>query len=94
MDWSVPHPLVAAAAAILREEGASEVYVFGSFARGDTHPESDLDLAVLGLASERVLRAMARVRRATGRAADVVQIEREPVFIQFLRSTRELRRVA
>jgi uncharacterized protein len=33
-------------AAILREHGVIEASVFGSFARGDAQPESDLDLLV------------------------------------------------
>lgn len=86
--------LLARAAAILCEEGATEVYVFGSFARGDSRPESDLDLAVVGLASGRVITAMSRLLRETGHMPDLIQIEREPVFVRYLKSVGELRRVA
>lgn len=82
------------AAAILREEGASEVYVFGSFARGSAGPDSDLDLAVIGLPPARVLRAMGRLLSEVGRLSDLVRGEQEPVFMNYLRSTGELRRVA
>jgi predicted nucleotidyltransferase len=88
------HPLLAKAAAILRDEGALEVYAFGSFARGDAGPHSDIDLAVVGLAPERIIPAMGRVRVQTGRSADIIQIELEPVFVRYLKSTGELRRVA
>jgi predicted nucleotidyltransferase len=87
-------PLVAKAAAILREEGATEVYVFGSWARGTARPDSDLDLAVSGLPPERYFKAAARVSAETGRMADILEIEREPTFVAFLRSRGELRRVA
>jgi predicted nucleotidyltransferase len=88
------HPLLAKAAAILLEEGAAEVYAFGSFARDDAGPDSDIDLVVTGLATERIIPAMGRVRVETGRSADIIQIEQEPVFVRYLRSTGELRRVA
>src|SRR5437660_10662654 len=89
----IPH-ILAKAAAILREEGATEVYVFGSFSRGDIRPESDIDFAVAGLASDRVIPAMGRVRELTDRMVDIIQMEREQVFIRYLQSTGELRRVA
>jgi predicted nucleotidyltransferase len=92
---SLPIPeVLAKAAAILRDEGATEVYVFGSFARGDVRPDSDLDLAVAGLASARIIPAMGRLWDACGRMTDIIQIEREPVFVRYLRSTGEWRRVA
>jgi hypothetical protein len=37
---------------------------------------------------------MGRVRVETGRSADIVQIEQDPVFVRYLRSTGELRHVA
>ncbi len=93
-DISDIHPLLAKAAAILRDEGAVEVYAFGSFARGDAGPGSDIDLAVAGLATERIIPAMGRVRVETGRSVDIIQVEQDPVFVRYLRSTGELRRVA
>ena len=86
--------LLASVGAILREEGAAEVYVFGSFARGDVRPDSDIDLAVVGLASDRIIPAMGRVREVTGRMADILQVEGQHAFVRYLRSTGELRRVA
>jgi predicted nucleotidyltransferase len=86
--------LLARAAAILREEGASEVYVFGSLARGEGGRDSDLDFAVSGLPEERVLRAMGRLLSETGRMSDLIRVEREPDFVRYLQSTGELRRVA
>lgn len=86
--------LIATAAAILREEGASEVYVFGSMARGDARAGSDLDIAVSGLSSDRIIRALMRLHSETGRMADLVQMERDAAFVDYLRSKGELRRVA
>ena len=46
------------AAAVLREMGAREVYLFGSAARGKLRPGSDVDLAVSGLPRGLFFRAM------------------------------------
>lgn len=86
--------LLAKAAAILREEGASDVYVFGSFSRGSAVSGSDLDLAVLGLPEDRVMMALGRLLSELGQMADLVRVEREPAFVGYLRSKGELRRVA
>ena len=94
MVTSATDALLAKAAAILREEGASEVYVFGSFARGCAGPDSDLDFAVVGLPEGKLLHAMGRLLAEVGRLSDLVRMEREPAFVRYLKSTGELRRVA
>jgi predicted nucleotidyltransferase len=86
--------LVARAAEILREEGASEVYVFGSVARAAAKQDSDLDLAVAGLPADRMVRAISRLVSETGKLVDLVQVEREPALVRYLQSKGELRRVA
>lgn len=89
----LPDP-VARAAAILREEGAREVYVFGSRARGAGRPDSDLDLATSGLPAERFISAMSRVVKETRCAVDLIDVDRDQVFVNYLRSKGEFRRVA
>ena len=55
------------------------IYVYGSFARGEEWPDSDLDLAVL-LPPERdipdLLQAIAAVSRRVGRDVDLVNLRR------------------
>lgn len=95
MEPAFPHAdLIARAAAILREEGATEVYIFGSFARGEARPGSDIDLAVTGLRKGGVISAMSKLIRELGIMSDLIQIEREPVFVRYLKSIGEMRRVA
>ncbi|CAN5535104.1 hypothetical protein BH20VER1_BH20VER1_32210 [soil metagenome] len=65
------------AAAFLREQGASRVWLFGSLARGrpqDWH--SDLDLAVEGLPPERYLGALGELLMRLPLSLDLVEIER------------------
>jgi predicted nucleotidyltransferase len=55
------------------------IYVFGSFARGEEWPDSDLDLAVLlppARGIENLLDVMSRVSAAVHREADIVDLRR------------------
>lgn len=82
------------AADILRSFGAKEVYVFGSAAHGEADDRSDVDLAVVGLTSAVFLKAWARaVRSLPGREMDLVDLDRDEPFAQFLREHGELKRV-
>lgn len=81
------------AAAALREEGATEVFVFGSVADGRDGPESDLDLAVAGLPPRRFFRALTRASAAAGRPLDLVDLDEDNALTRFLRTSGELRRV-
>jgi predicted nucleotidyltransferase len=94
MDGAEVETLIRRAAAALVAEGAREVYVFGSFARGQPRLDSDLDLAVAGLPADRLFRAMERASEQAGRDVDIIRIEREGPLIRFLARKGELRRVA
>jgi len=82
------------AAAILKEAGAAEVYLFGSCAQGKARSDSDLDLAVRGLAPERFFRAMGQVSLAVSRPIDLIDLDEKNVFTDYLRRKGQLRRVA
>jgi predicted nucleotidyltransferase len=56
------------------------VWLFGSFARGEARPDSDIDLAILcdpPLQFDRVI-LMERLARATGREVDVIDLSTAP----------------
>jgi predicted nucleotidyltransferase len=62
------------------------LYVYGSFARGDEHGSSDLDLAILqppNLAVTDKLTLMADVSRATGVHVDLVDLRRTNLDLVF-----------
>ena len=82
------------AARILKEEGAKEVYLFGSAATGKPRPESDIDLAVRGLPPERFFPAMSAVVFAISVPFDLVDLDEENPFTEYLESAGGLRRVA
>lgn len=81
------------AAAALMEAGAREVYLFGSSARGVDAPESDIDLAVVGLPPKSFFRAVGLARRILKRPVDLVDLDEPSPFTDYLRESGELRRV-
>ena len=65
-----------AIAAMLRERfGAMRVILFGSLARGRFRLDSDIDLAVAGLAKGDLFRAMADAMEFTNRWVDIKPLE-------------------
>jgi len=44
---------------ILRRHGAKKIVLYGSVARGDFKPDSDIDLSVEGIPDDRYFRALA-----------------------------------
>lgn len=86
--------LLAEGAALLKGEGAAEVYVFGSFASGRAKEDSDVDLAISGLPPERFFPVMARLAALFRRPVDLVDLDEPGLFTRFLREEGLLQRVA
>lgn len=66
------------AVGVLSQLGARRIWVFGSFARGDPGPDSDLDLAVEGLSATALIEALARIWQHTSLPVDLVSMESAP----------------
>jgi predicted nucleotidyltransferase len=81
------------AAAVLREMGAREVYVFGSAARGTLRSGSDVDLAVSGLPQRLFFRAMSKAADLLDRPLDLIDLDQDVPFIRYLKEEGELVRV-
>ena len=60
---------------ILRQYGATEVYLFGSLRTGVFHHSSDIDLAVRGIPPERFFAALAALDAACDIPVDVVDLD-------------------
>lgn len=73
---------LAAAARCLRQRfGAERVWLFGSFAWDTPHAGSDIDLAVRGVATERLGLAEAEVSRIVGWPVELFDLDAlEPAF--------------
>jgi uncharacterized protein len=73
------------------EFGVSELYLFGSLARGQQRPGSDVDLAVLGCPPERFYRFSAALERCLNTAVDVIDLELAPPDIRATLSAEGVR---
>ena len=85
--------LIQRAAAELKSAGATEIYVFGSAAKGSVPAGSDLDLAVAGLPPSVFYRMGARVSDLIGRSVDLIDLDSNTPFTRHLRTEHELVRV-
>ena len=78
---------------ILKEEGCSEVFLFGSAATGGHQKFSDLDIAVRGCPKGRFFHVWARLFMNLSRPVDLVKLDSGDPFAQFLLTGGELLRV-
>jgi predicted nucleotidyltransferase len=81
------------AAEALRKAGAREVYLFGSAAIGRMREDSDIDLAVSGLPPEKFWEAMARAGDVLDKPFDLIDLDEDSPFTQYLKEEGELLRV-
>ena len=72
------------AARLLKESGAAEVYAFGSAAHGEARDDSDIDLAVRGLAPQLFFRAMSAAAFAVSRPIDLIDLDEHNPFTDYL----------
>jgi len=84
---------VRTAADLLRSMGASEVFIFGSYARNESRPDSDIDLAVSGLPPEVYFSAVSRVSDVVGRPVDLLDLDDKTPRVRHLIGSGELVRV-
>ena len=85
---------IEAAAQALVDEGATEVYVFGSVMTDRFDEYSDIDLAVVGLPDERFFRAMGRAGDCLQRELSLVHLDDDNEFTRYLQRRGKLQRVA
>lgn len=90
-DWDTALRIAVAG---LQEQGATEIYVFGSYAEGRARPSSDLDLAVRGIPSERWFYAIAQALRDVPVPVDVIDLDSPSRLSAFLVRTGRIKRVA
>ncbi len=93
MTTSALEQLLANAVSVLKSEGAAEVYVFGSGAKGTWRPGSDIDLAVTGLPARRYYHAVGRLLKALRCPVDLIALESDSAIVRAVRASGSLRRV-
>lgn len=82
-----------AAAVLLRDMGAKEVYLFGSAARNELRPDSDIDIAVRGVPASRFFAAASRAADALGRPVDLVDLDVPSPTVKYILNAGILLRV-
>ena len=79
---------------ILSRNGATEVYLFGSHARGDATPSSDVDFAVRGMPPEHFYRAVGEACSAVSVPVDIVDLDETGPALDCLKQHGDFLRVA
>ena len=85
---------IRAVADCLKQSGAREVYIFGSAAGGTLREDSDVDLAVSGLAPEKFFEAMGRASDLLDRPLHLIDLDEDNLFTAYLKKKGKLCRVA
>ena len=81
------------AVAILREEGCTEVFLFGSAVEGWRHKNVDVEFAVRGCPKERFFHALGRLLMALNRSVNIVDLDLQNDQTQYLLKHGELLRI-
>jgi len=76
---------------ILKQFGATEVYLFGSRATGKASPGSDIDLAEKGIPPEKFHAAYAELMFELGHEVHLIDLDESTPFTRYLEAERELR---
>jgi predicted nucleotidyltransferase len=79
---------------ILKQEGCSEVFLFGSLATGGARADSDIDLAVRGCPTGRFFHLLGRLLLELEREVDLVRLDDADPFAQHLLQDELLVRLA
>lgn len=80
--------------AIIKDEGDIEIYIFGSYARGNFSVDSDIDIAVKGLKSSDFFRVYGKLLSEIKKDIDFVDLDEKSPFTEALLKSGELSRVA
>ncbi len=86
--------LIHKAADVLKTFGATDVYLFGSVAKGTNNEHSDIDLAVSGIPPKDFFKAMGTTMNAIKKEFDLVDLDESNDFVEYLKSHGKLHRVA
>ena len=93
MDYNYPIKYkndIEAAISMLKSEGCSSIYLFGSLVTGDYHENSDIDLGVTGLAPNLYFRTCSKLSNILKNQFDLVDFDLNPEFLNLLKSIDEI----
>jgi predicted nucleotidyltransferase len=84
---------ISRAVQILKEEGCTEIFLFGSGAAGKVGDGSDIDLAIRGCPRGHFFHLLGRLLWELDRPVDLVNLDTQDAFAQYLQQEGELLQV-
>ena len=80
---------------ILKKEGCSEIFIFGSLVERKYNDESDIDIAIKGLPANKYFKVIGKLELELDTRFDIVDLdEDENSFVKLLKEKGDLIRVA
>jgi predicted nucleotidyltransferase len=79
---------------ILKDAGCDEVFLFGSLVSQEYRKSSDIDLAVRGCPQGKFFHLLGKLLLEMDHPADLVNLDRQDAFTQFLEQKKELIQIA
>lgn len=78
---------------ILKASGCTDIYLFGSLVDGNTHENSDIDIAVRGCPKHNFFRVWSKLVMALDHTIDLVDLDSNDRFAKYLQQEGELRKI-
>jgi len=69
---------------ILKDEGCTEVYLFGSLVHGKIRDKSDIDLAVRGCPDKKFFHVLGKLLLKLDHSVDLIDLDSQDAFARFL----------
>ena len=79
---------------ILKASGCTEIYLFGSIAKGEIRHGSDIDIAVKGCSPEQFFPVMGKLMTELEHSVDLINLDRKDDFSKYLQEEGDLLRVS
>ena len=79
---------------ILKEYGCTEIYIFGSLTNNSFNDKSDIDIAIKGLKPELFFKVYSDLTVELQHSVDLINMETQKRFVDFLTEIKEIIRVA
>ncbi len=79
---------------ILKAVGCTQIFLFGSLAKGQIETESDIDLAIRGCPEGKFFHVLGQLLLELDHPVDLVSLDTQDAFARYLEQEGELVRVA
>lgn len=79
---------------ILKSAGCKEIFIFGSLVTDTYREDSDIDFAIRGCMPENYFSLLGKLLTTLSRPVDLINLDREDAFSQYLEREGDLYRVS